>query len=167
MRERGHQLFKLWSVGGRAGDLLAEYLLAQYGGTIFLLGDKEARPAARFIVESLKDQCLDLTGKVSLLTLGALIERLALLITNDSGPAHLAYALHTPTVTLFKNSTAVQTNGPLQPGPFRSVSARESTSSASSDAAGDASEMQHISMSQVLSAIEGIHQEIRLRSMEG
>jgi hypothetical protein len=28
MSEDGHQLFKLWPVGGRAGDLLAEYLLA-------------------------------------------------------------------------------------------------------------------------------------------
>jgi hypothetical protein len=26
--ESGHQLFKLWPVGGRAGDLLAEYFLA-------------------------------------------------------------------------------------------------------------------------------------------
>jgi hypothetical protein len=28
MCEDGHQFFKLWPVGGRAGDLLAEYLLA-------------------------------------------------------------------------------------------------------------------------------------------
>ena len=36
MREDGFQLFKLWPVGGRAGNLLAEYLLAsgrfQLGG---------------------------------------------------------------------------------------------------------------------------------------
>ena len=28
MRENGHQLFKLWPLGGRAGDLLTIYLLA-------------------------------------------------------------------------------------------------------------------------------------------
>jgi ADP-heptose:LPS heptosyltransferase len=44
---------------------------------------------------------LALAGRTSLPVLGAVIARLAVLITNDSGPAHIAYALGTPTVTVF------------------------------------------------------------------
>src|SRR5450759_3730615 len=39
--------------------------------------------------------------KTSLVTLGALITHLSVFITNDTGLAHIAYALATPTVTIF------------------------------------------------------------------
>lgn len=54
---------------------------------------------------------LDLAGRTSLGGLGAVIARLALLVTNDSGPAHIAYALGTPTVTIF-GGTEPATWGP-------------------------------------------------------
>ncbi len=98
---------------------LAGSLLADHGGTIFLLGDDEAEAAGQFLVHHLGEHCVNLTGKLSLTALGALIERLDLLVTNDSGPAHIAYALGAPTVTLFSSHASLHTNGPLQPGPFR------------------------------------------------
>jgi ADP-heptose:LPS heptosyltransferase len=98
---------------------LAGHLLAHHGGTIFLLGDGEAESAGQFLARRLDERCLNLVGKISLTALGALIERLDLLVTNDSGPAHIAYALGTPTVTLFNSRASLRTNGPLQPGPFR------------------------------------------------
>jgi ADP-heptose:LPS heptosyltransferase len=44
---------------------------------------------------------VNLAGRTSLDELGAAIRRAAVLICNDSGPSHIAYALGTPSVTLF------------------------------------------------------------------
>jgi ADP-heptose:LPS heptosyltransferase len=44
---------------------------------------------------------VDLSGKISLLTLAALIQRARLLTTVDSAPVHLASAMQTPQVVLF------------------------------------------------------------------
>lgn len=43
----------------------------------------------------------NLGGATSLPVLGAVIARLSVLVTNDTGPAHIAYALATPSVTVF------------------------------------------------------------------
>ncbi|NJN16990.1 MAG: glycosyltransferase family 9 protein [Oscillochloris sp.] len=51
--------------------------------------------------------------------LGALIDRLDLLITNDSGPAHIAYARTTPCVTIFGSGDPARYGPP--PGPFAVV----------------------------------------------
>lgn len=131
---------------------LADQLLAQQGGTILLLGDAEAVPAGKFLAHALGDHSLDLTGKVSLISLGALIERLSLLVTNDSGPAHIAYALGTPTVVLFGSSAGVQTNGPLQPGPFRLLHPPVSSLPASSSSDQESESIQQIHISQVIQA---------------
>jgi len=52
-------------------------------------------------------RCLDLSGRTTLTELLVLLSRSALLVTNDSGPLHLAAALKVPTVSLF---------GPENPG---------------------------------------------------
>ena len=44
---------------------------------------------------------LDLTCKTNIPQLGALIDRFKILITVDTGPAHIAYALKKPSITLF------------------------------------------------------------------
>ena len=49
----------------------------------------------------LREPILDLSGKVDLLTLAALIARAALLVGVDSAPTHLAAALRTPQVVLY------------------------------------------------------------------
>jgi ADP-heptose:LPS heptosyltransferase len=56
---------------------------------------------------------LDLGGTTDLSTLVALVARASVLVSNDTGPAHLAYALRTPSVTLFGPSTDVGRWGPL------------------------------------------------------
>lgn len=52
-------------------------------------------------------RCLDLSGRTSVLELLVLLTRSALLVTNDSGPLHLAASLDVATVSLF---------GPENPG---------------------------------------------------
>lgn len=93
-------------------------LHARSGGTLLLLGDAEARPAAAQIARRIGVPCRDLTGRTSLVVLGAIIARLNLLLTNDSGPAHIAYALGTPTLALFSIGDPTR-YGPPRPGPYR------------------------------------------------
>jgi lipopolysaccharide heptosyltransferase II len=73
----------------------------QFGGTIVLLGEAEEQPTAKLIEQQMGQPCLNLVGQTSLPVLGGVMARLAVLLTNDTGPAHVAYALGTPTVTIF------------------------------------------------------------------
>jgi ADP-heptose:LPS heptosyltransferase len=99
-------------------------LLRRHGGTLVLLGDAEAHATARALRAALPAdlarRCRDLTGATTLPVLGAVIARLAALVTNDSGPAHIAYALGAPTITIFGGSNP-EAYGPPHAGPFRVV----------------------------------------------
>lgn len=82
---------------------LARALHRETGGSLVLLGGPEdLRPA-----ESLQQQIgeeipvLNLAGKTSMSALGSVLQQLDLLVTNDSGPMHLAAALGLPQVALF------------------------------------------------------------------
>ena len=50
-----------------------------------------------------------LVGKTSLLTLAAVLKRCKILVTNDTGPMHVAAAVGTPTVALFGSTTPAWT----------------------------------------------------------
>ncbi|HEY9666059.1 MAG TPA: glycosyltransferase family 9 protein, partial [Coleofasciculaceae cyanobacterium] len=76
-------------------------LQQQYGGTVVILGGPEERSLSASIAQNIGKSCLNLAGKTSLAVLGGIMSQLAVLVTNDSGPAHVAYALGTPTVTVF------------------------------------------------------------------
>jgi len=95
-------------------------LARRFGGTLVLLGEAAECVQAAVLMEQIGPAVptLDLVGKTSLPGLGALIASLSLLVTNDSGPAHVAYALSTPTVTIFGGADP-RRYAPLLPGPFR------------------------------------------------
>jgi ADP-heptose:LPS heptosyltransferase len=97
-----------------AGNLLQQC----HGGTVLIIGDAEAQDPGAEVEQKLEVPCLNLVGKTSLVVLGGILKLLSVLLTNDTGPAHIAYALRTPTVTIFGGGSP-QLNGPLQPGPFR------------------------------------------------
>lgn len=61
------------------------------------------------------ERVLNATGKLSLLESAALIERCAVLVTNDSAPLHLASAMATPTVAIFGPTVPAFGFGPLAP----------------------------------------------------
>jgi ADP-heptose:LPS heptosyltransferase len=58
------------------------------------------------IKKELREPILDLSGKVDLLTLTALIAKASLLVGVDSAPTHLAAAMGTPQVTLYGPTNA-------------------------------------------------------------
>lgn len=88
-----------WPVGRYAE---AARGLAQDGFAILLLGGPADRPRAATIAAALADAPhLDLSGRTPLPLVAALLARVAVYVSADTGPLHLAYAVGTPTVHLF------------------------------------------------------------------
>ena len=79
----------------------AARLAEEAGVRVIVVGTEEDRPLAQGICSRVGEQALDWTGRTSLVELAALLHRSALLLTNDSGPMHLAAALGTPVVAVF------------------------------------------------------------------
>jgi len=65
-----------------------------------IIGTQGEAELARFIKGSCGERVFILSGKPPLEILPAVIEKASLLITNDSGPAHIARAVSTPAVIL-------------------------------------------------------------------
>jgi ADP-heptose:LPS heptosyltransferase len=75
--------------------------LAEQGACIAINGVEAEADIVRRIVDSMRHPAIDLCGKLPLAGLCGLIERAALLISNDSGPLHLALAIGTPCVGIY------------------------------------------------------------------
>ena len=72
------------------------------GGRLLILGGPEdSRMVEELRMATARGRCIDLTGKVDLLTAYACLKRARLFIGNDSGLMHIAAAAGTPTVGLF------------------------------------------------------------------
>lgn len=70
--------------------------------SIFLaIGTSRDRPMIETLIKNTSIPVFDLTGKLSLGMLGALLKRASLLVSNDSGPVHIAVAVGTPVVSIF------------------------------------------------------------------
>jgi ADP-heptose:LPS heptosyltransferase len=94
---RAEALTKRWNPGRFAQA--ASHLAGKRGGTVVLLGAGNSE--ADGLQDNLSAPFVDLRGRTSLGSLGAVIAQLSVLLTNDSGPAHIAYALRVPSVTVF------------------------------------------------------------------
>jgi heptosyltransferase-2 len=81
---------------------------------LVLLGGSDDRPVAAQVQEYLSFPILDLTGKTKLRQAMAVLRRLDLLVTNDSGLMHAAAALGVPLVAIF-GSTDPAATGPFTP----------------------------------------------------
>jgi heptosyltransferase-2/heptosyltransferase-3 len=81
--------------------LLAQALEETAGcRTVFLGAPEDETYVARHL-KHMDSPCVNLTGQTSVRQLAALLARIELLVTNDTGPLHLAAALGTPTVSVF------------------------------------------------------------------
>jgi heptosyltransferase-2 len=106
-------LAKCWNPDrfGEVGKRLSE----KWQARILLFGKEEERPIVHEILRHMGTKGIDLTGKTGLLQLAALMERCALLVTNDTGTMHVATAVGTRVVALF-GSTPPLTTGPWGDG---------------------------------------------------
>ncbi|MFA5156210.1 MAG: lipopolysaccharide heptosyltransferase II [Candidatus Omnitrophota bacterium] len=80
---------------------LADKIIESCGARVIILGDSSESPIADIITAAMKNNPVDLTGKLSLTELLAVIAKLNLLITNDGGPLHIAVACGVKTVSIF------------------------------------------------------------------
>jgi ADP-heptose:LPS heptosyltransferase len=77
-----------------------------------VLGGRADRELGQLIAAAAPGRCLDLTGQTTLRETIECLRRSAVVISNDTGPMHIAAALRRPLVTLF---------GPTEPrrtGPY-------------------------------------------------
>lgn len=77
-----------------------------------VIGSKEDRSLGQELAAEAPERCLDLTGRTSLPEMVEWLRRCAVLVTNDSGPMHVAAAMGKPVLALF---------GPTEPrrtGPY-------------------------------------------------
>ncbi|MFT3859534.1 MAG: glycosyltransferase family 9 protein [Aquabacterium sp.] len=75
--------------------------LMQAGWSAVICGSEDDREAAAQVRAAVKEPVIDVVGALSLGGLAALIEDSALLMANNSGPAHMAAAVGTPLVCLY------------------------------------------------------------------
>jgi heptosyltransferase-2 len=83
-----------------------------------VFGGAEARELCQELARVAPGNTLNLAGRTSLRQLMALLKLCRVLLTNDSGPMHLAAALGTPVVVAF-GSTSAELTGPGLPGDQR------------------------------------------------
>ncbi|MBS0171406.1 MAG: lipopolysaccharide heptosyltransferase II [Nitrospira sp.] len=88
-----------------AADRLAE----RYGVPVVLIGGPAERPESLAVTERMHTKAVDLTGQTPVRWLPGLLRRASLLLTNDSGPMHIAAAVETPVVALFGPTDPVKT----------------------------------------------------------
>ncbi|NQT46687.1 MAG: lipopolysaccharide heptosyltransferase II [Candidatus Omnitrophica bacterium] len=104
---------KLWPMDRFAAA--ADILYKTKGVRVLLIGDTESVKKSRGIRHIFEHEIIDLTGKIALEDLPSLFKRSRLLISNDSGPMHIAAAVGTPVVAIFgRNLPGV---GPKRWGP--------------------------------------------------
>jgi len=95
-----------------ASDVTKMWPAERFGALVTKM--QQDRPYVFFVIGTSQDQALaariqrvttalliDLTGQLSLGMLGALLKKGALLVSNDSGPVHIAAAVGTPVVSIF------------------------------------------------------------------
>lgn len=75
--------------------------LRRRGFRVALIGGGDGRARAAEIRKALGEGCEDFTGSTSLARTAALLARSAVCVTPDTGILHLAYAVGTPTLSLF------------------------------------------------------------------
>lgn len=101
-------LAKRWPV--ERWKLLIRELANTLQGTVILVGGSDEQQLATTVMHNQHEpDVVDWTGQLDLMELTVLLGRSDLFIGADSGPAHLAAAVQTPTVVLFSG-----TNNPRQ-----------------------------------------------------
>ncbi len=90
------------------GDMLAKRM----NGRVILVGGPSERDVGREIAGAMETPPLNLIGETSVRRMMALLSISSLMITNDSGPMHVAAAFDVPIVAIF-GSTDHSTTSPL------------------------------------------------------
>lgn len=93
---------------------LADRLIGALHADVLIFGSRAERPLAEEIAHTMKHTPTIVAGETTLRQLMALLAQCRLVVSNDSGPMHLAAALRLPLVAIF-GSTNERATGPLGP----------------------------------------------------
>jgi lipopolysaccharide heptosyltransferase II len=118
----GGRPVKQWDVA-RWADVAAR-LQREFGATVLITGSEADRPLAEAVTRGLPARAFDLTGKLTARETMAVIARLDLFLSPDTGPMHMAAAVGTPSVSVFGPSDPVRYFS-APPGPRHVVVRRE------------------------------------------
>jgi heptosyltransferase II len=89
---------------------LADRLASERGAQIVLIGAASERENAAAVIAQMRQaKAINLAGETSMSELIGLLVSCDLLVSNDTGPAHVAAALATPTLTLFGPTNEFET----------------------------------------------------------
>jgi heptosyltransferase-2 len=91
---------------------VADELAGQFKARIILFGAQSDMQVVEEVAANMKHTSVILSGRTTLGQLMGLLKACSLLITNDSGPMHLAAALDVPQLAIFGSTSEVAT-GPL------------------------------------------------------
>ncbi|HEX8178121.1 MAG TPA: lipopolysaccharide heptosyltransferase II [Pyrinomonadaceae bacterium] len=80
---------------------LADQLISETGAHVLLIGSRAERDVTEQVRAAMREQPVVLTGETSLAQTVAVLSLADLLVTNDTGPAHIAAALERPTLVIF------------------------------------------------------------------
>ncbi len=92
---------------------LAEVFHQRYGWDAVVVGTQSERTYAEAVRVNTTSPVIDLTGRTSIPELVALFARASAVVSNDTGPGHIALATDTPAVVVFGNTN------PLRLGPYQ------------------------------------------------
>ena len=95
----GHGTAKQWSF--RRYAAVADRLVDSTGSKIIILGGPGEEKLGLQVAEAMNAPSVVLSGETSVRELLALLKRCRLLLTNDTGPMHVASALGIPVVAIF------------------------------------------------------------------
>ena len=109
---------KMWPASRFAE--LADTLSEKYGLTVVLIGGEKEKLLSAQMMRWMKTQPVDLSGRLSLSQTAWLLKEAELLISNDSGPVHIASAVGTPVISIFGRKQPGL--GPKRWGPIGSPS---------------------------------------------
>jgi len=90
---------KAWPVERYA--TLSDQLAKKYQARVLVFGGRDVEPLLDRFQRNLQSEPIQLIGQTTVKTLAALIRRCRLFVSHDTGPLHMAYALGTPTITIF------------------------------------------------------------------
>jgi len=103
---------KRWTAEGFAA--LADRLIAEAGVSVIFCGEPDEEVVVEEVLTSMRQPAHNAVGLTTIRQAGALMQRAALVITNDSASLHLASALNVPTVAIF-GPTNANKYGPTAP----------------------------------------------------
>jgi lipopolysaccharide heptosyltransferase II len=94
---------------------VADKLIHEFGAKIIFTGTAGEKELIDSIMRNMEGEVFDLSGKTDLRQLAAVLKKCDAVVTNSTGPMHLAVAVGTPTVAIFCPIFAA---GPIRWGPF-------------------------------------------------